>query len=82
MENTSYWEYLKLNDDQHGILVTSVEQACILSKVLKENDVITAIDNVPIVDDGTIYFRLTFTIIRQGNKDRKYTFICIRSIEH
>lgn len=57
MENTSYREYLKLNDDQHGILVTSVEQACVLSKVLKEDDVITAIDNVPIADDGTIYFR-------------------------
>ncbi|CAF1118870.1 unnamed protein product [Rotaria sp. Silwood1] len=57
MENTSYREYLKLNDDQHGILVTSVEQACVLSQVLKEDDVITAIDNVPIADDGTIYFR-------------------------
>ncbi|CAF1312009.1 unnamed protein product [Rotaria sordida] len=57
MENTSYREYLKLNDDQHGILVTSVEQACILNKVLKEDDVITAIDNIPIADDGTIYFR-------------------------
>ncbi|CAF4991337.1 unnamed protein product, partial [Rotaria sp. Silwood1] len=68
MENTSYWEYLKLNDDQHGILVTSVEQACILSKVLKENDVITAIDNVPIVDDEKLKFvddTVTFTIIRQ-----------------
>jgi S1-C subfamily serine protease len=94
MENTSYREYLKLNEDQHGILVTSVEQACVLSKVLKEDDVITAIDNVPIADDGTIYFRrgerlnfryleklkfvddtVTFTIIRQGKKDRKYTFI-------
>jgi S1-C subfamily serine protease len=100
MENTSYREYLKLNDDQHGILVTSVEQACVLSKVLKEDDVITAIDNVPIADDGTIYFRrgerlsfryleklkfvddtVTFTIIRQGKKDRKYTFIRIRSID-
>ncbi|CAF3326980.1 unnamed protein product [Rotaria sp. Silwood2] len=57
MENTSYRQYLKLNDDQHGILVTSVEQACVLSKVLKEDDVIIAIDNVPIADDGTIYFR-------------------------
>ncbi|UJR17268.1 hypothetical protein I4U23_004163 [Adineta vaga] len=57
MENTSYREYLKLTDDQHGILVTSIEKACILSKVLQEDDVITAIDNVPIADDGTIYFR-------------------------
>ncbi|CAF5039845.1 unnamed protein product, partial [Rotaria sp. Silwood1] len=57
MENTSYREYLKLNDDQHGILVTSVEKACVLSKILQQDDVITAIDNVPIADDGTIYFR-------------------------
>ncbi|CAF0726582.1 unnamed protein product [Adineta steineri] len=57
MENLSYREYLKLNKDQHGILVTSVEPACVLSKVLKKDDVITAIDNVPIADDGTIYFR-------------------------
>jgi S1-C subfamily serine protease len=93
MENTSYREYLKLDEDQHGILVTSVEQACVLSKVLKEDDVITAINNVPIADDGTIYFRrgerlnfryleklqfvddtVTFTIIRQGKRDRKCTF--------
>ncbi|CAF1147197.1 unnamed protein product [Adineta steineri] len=57
MENPSYREYLKLNEDQHGILVTSVEPACVLSKVLKKDDVITAIDNVPIADDGTVYFR-------------------------
>ncbi|CAF3584864.1 unnamed protein product [Rotaria sp. Silwood1] len=57
MENTSYREYLKLNDDQHGILVTSVDKACVLSKILQQDDVIAAIDNVPIADDGTIYFR-------------------------
>ncbi|CAF0952234.1 unnamed protein product [Adineta ricciae] len=57
MENTSYREYLKLNEDQHGILVTSIEKVCVLSEVLQEDDVITAIDNVPIADDGTIYFR-------------------------
>jgi hypothetical protein len=67
---------------------------------LKEDDVITAINNVPIADDGTIYFRrgetlsfsyleklqfvddtVTFTIIRQGKRDRKYTFTRIRSID-
>ena len=57
MENSSYRKYLKLNDDQHGILVTSVEPACLLSKILQEDDVIIAIDDVPIADDGTIYFR-------------------------
>lgn len=57
MENSSYRKYLKLNDDQHGILVTSVEPACVLSKILQEDDVIIAIDNVPIADDGTIFFR-------------------------
>jgi S1-C subfamily serine protease len=57
MENSSYRKYLKLNDEQHGILVTSVEPACVLSKILQEDDVIIAIDNVPIADDGTIYFR-------------------------
>ncbi|CAF4117081.1 unnamed protein product [Adineta steineri] len=57
MENLSYREYLKLNNDQNGILVTLVEPACILLKVLKKDDVIAAIDNVPIADDGTIYCR-------------------------
>ncbi len=57
MENSSYRKYLKLNDDQHGILVTSVEPACVLSKILQEDDVIIAIDKIPIADDGTIYFR-------------------------
>lgn len=57
MENSSYRKYLQLNDDQHGILVTSVGPACVLSNILQEDAVITAIDNVPIADDGTIYFR-------------------------
>ncbi|CAM4830086.1 unnamed protein product [Rotaria magnacalcarata] len=57
MENSSYREYLKLNHDQHGILVTSVEPACVLSKVLQEDDVIMEIDGVPIADDGTVHFR-------------------------
>ncbi|CAF1338077.1 unnamed protein product [Adineta steineri] len=57
MENLSYRKYLKLNDDQHGVLVTSVEPACVFTKVLKKEDVITAIDDKPIADDGTIYFR-------------------------
>ena len=81
MENNSFRKYLKLNDDQHGILITTVEPACILNKILKKDDVITSID------DGTIDFRrgerlsfihlsktkfvgdeITFTIIRQGKK--------------
>ncbi|CAF3655380.1 unnamed protein product [Rotaria sp. Silwood1] len=57
MEHSLYRNYLKLNDDQHGILVTSVEPACVLSKILQKDDVIIAINNVPIADDGTIYFR-------------------------
>ncbi|CAF1336792.1 unnamed protein product [Adineta steineri] len=57
MENSSYRKYLKLNDDQHGILVTSFDLACILSKLLQKDDVILAIDDESIADDGTIYFR-------------------------
>ncbi|CAF1493624.1 unnamed protein product [Rotaria sp. Silwood1] len=57
MEHSLYRNYLKLNDDQHGILVTSVEPACVLSKILQKDDVIIAINNVSIADDGTIYFR-------------------------
>lgn len=57
MENLSYRKYLQLNDDQHGILVTAIAPACALSKILQEDDVITAIDGVSIADDGTIDFR-------------------------
>ncbi|CAF1539638.1 unnamed protein product [Adineta ricciae] len=57
MENSSYRKYLKLTDDQHGILVTSIEPTSAFSKILKEDDVIIAIDDTPIADDGTIYFR-------------------------
>ncbi|CAF1046731.1 unnamed protein product, partial [Adineta steineri] len=57
MENSSYRKYLKLSDDQHGILVTSIEPACILSKILQKDDVIMTIDDKTIADDGTIYFR-------------------------
>ena len=57
MENNSFGKYLKLNDDQHGILITIVEPACILNKILKKDDVITNIDEKSIADDGTIDFR-------------------------
>ncbi|CAF1259147.1 unnamed protein product [Adineta ricciae] len=57
MENYSFRKYLKLNDDQHGILITAVEPACILNKILKKDDVITGIDEKSIADDGTIDFR-------------------------
>jgi S1-C subfamily serine protease len=57
MEHSSYRKYLKLDDDQHGILVRSVEPACSLSKILQKDDVITWIDNVAIADNGTISFR-------------------------
>ncbi|UJR19297.1 hypothetical protein I4U23_022426 [Adineta vaga] len=57
MENSSYRKYLKLTDDQHGILVTSIEPASVFSKILKKDDVIIAMDDKSIADDGTIYFR-------------------------
>ncbi|CAM4830145.1 unnamed protein product [Rotaria magnacalcarata] len=83
MENSSYREYLKLNHDQHGILVTSVEPACVLSKVLQEDDVITEIDGVPIADDGTVHFRrgerLSFRYLEKLKfVDDRVTFTIIR----
>ena len=57
MENSSLRKYFKLNDDQHGILITSIVPACALNRILQKDDVIIAIDNVPIADDGSIYFR-------------------------
>ncbi|CAF1219369.1 unnamed protein product, partial [Didymodactylos carnosus] len=57
LENESLREYLKIPNDKHGILMTSIDPACILSQVLKKYDVITALDGVPIADDGTVYFR-------------------------
>ncbi|CAF1018098.1 unnamed protein product [Didymodactylos carnosus] len=57
MENLSQREYYKLKEDQHGILVISVEPACCISQVLKKDDVIMSLDGIPIADDGTVYFR-------------------------
>jgi len=57
MENSSLRKYFKLNDDQHGILITSIAPACALNRILQKDDVIIAIDDVPIADNGSIYFR-------------------------
>jgi len=57
MENSSHRKYLRLNDDQHGIMVTLVELTCTLSQILQKDDVITAINDIPIADNGTVYFR-------------------------
>ncbi|CAF1600256.1 unnamed protein product, partial [Didymodactylos carnosus] len=57
MENKSIREYFAIPPNKHGILVNGIERACLISQVLRKNDVITSIDGIPLGDDGTIHFR-------------------------
>ncbi|CAF1036970.1 unnamed protein product [Didymodactylos carnosus] len=57
LENDYLKDYLHIPRNKHGILVNYIDPVSNIYQVLKENDVIISIDNVPIGDDGTIYFR-------------------------
>ncbi|CAF1400527.1 unnamed protein product, partial [Didymodactylos carnosus] len=61
MEHKALRDYLKIPKDQHGVHITDIDPASSLiggeGGGLQVNDVITAIDDVSIQDDGTIEWR-------------------------
>ncbi|GAB5373148.1 hypothetical protein AAMO2058_001725300 [Amorphochlora amoebiformis] len=57
MENESLRKSLQIPNDNEGILITNIEPLAPCSKVLKVDDVVRKIDEVPVAGDGTIYFR-------------------------
>lgn len=56
LENISFRRYLGMKDGQSGIIVTMVLPGGGAEGHLRQGDVITAIDSVPIANDGTIRF--------------------------
>lgn len=48
---------LQVPAEQSGSLVYKIDPLAPAHNVLKENDVVTEIDRVPIADDGTVEFR-------------------------
>jgi len=57
IENPTQKEYYKLDEKAGGILVVDILYNSPFSKVLKKDDIITAIDGHKIESDGTVEFR-------------------------
>lgn len=57
LENISFRRYLGMKDGQGGVIVTVVVPGGGAEGRLRPGDVITAIDSVPIANDGTIRFK-------------------------
>jgi len=57
IENPSLKEYYHLAEDEGGILVVDIVYNSVLKDVLKNDDIITAIDGHKIENDGTVEFR-------------------------
>jgi len=57
VENSHLRKYLKMANEQHGILINKLQPLSHAAAVLQPFDVLTAISDVPIADDGTIEFR-------------------------
>lgn len=57
MENDSLRKAFKMPEDKHGVLISSVEPLDTCANILHRDDVLISLDNIPIADDGTIFFR-------------------------
>ncbi|CAH8257047.1 unnamed protein product [Arabidopsis lyrata] len=57
MENDQLRNHFKMSDDMTGIVIKKINPLSDSYKVLKKNDVILAIDGVPIGNDSTVPFR-------------------------
>eukprot|EP00854_Cymbomonas_tetramitiformis_P011739 gene11739-13863_t len=57
LENQYFRQHLSLRDADTGVLVTRVEPLAPLASVLQPDDVLMAINKVPIANDGTVVFR-------------------------
>ncbi len=57
MENPALKQYYKLDENTTGVLVANVVYNSALKGIIKEGDIITAIDGHDIKDDGTVAFR-------------------------
>ncbi|CAA7049087.1 unnamed protein product [Microthlaspi erraticum] len=65
MENPDIRNYFKMSNEMTGILINQINPLSDAHKFLKKNDIILAIDGVPIGNDSTVPFRkqerVTFT---------------------
>ena len=57
VENQCIRDYLCLSQDQTGPMITETVPLSHADKVLRKQDVILRVDDVPVADDGTIPFR-------------------------
>lgn len=57
LENPTQREFLKMKDTQHGQLVTQISPLCDSCGKVEVRDVLLAIDDQDIADDGTVLFR-------------------------
>jgi S1-C subfamily serine protease len=57
LENEDYRAYLGMSADQTGIVITRVLDGSPASGLLREGDVLTHIDGIPVANDGTVSMR-------------------------
>lgn len=57
MENKDLRQYYKMSSEQTGMLVTSVFPGSSADGIIKAGDILLAIDNYQIANDGTVEFR-------------------------
>lgn len=57
LENEDYRAYLGMSDGQTGIVITRVLEDGPAAGILREGDVLTHIDGVPVANDGTVSMR-------------------------
>jgi S1-C subfamily serine protease len=55
LQNRSHREYLGMSKDQTGILVTDIVDKSSAQGYLKKGDIITAVDDIPVANDKSIY---------------------------
>jgi S1-C subfamily serine protease len=57
LENKTFRNYLGMEKGQSGVMVRKVSPIAPAAKILQENDVILAIDDISVANDGKIFFR-------------------------
>ncbi|CAA7022501.1 unnamed protein product [Microthlaspi erraticum] len=57
MENAQLRRHFKMSDDMTGVLINRIHPLSNALRVLKEHDVILAVDGFPVTNDGKVRFR-------------------------
>ncbi|CAA7023445.1 unnamed protein product [Microthlaspi erraticum] len=81
MEDAQLRRHFKMSRDMTGVLITKIDPLSNALKVLKEHDVLLAIEGLPVSNDGQVHFRgkewLHFTDMVSKKKPGETAFVKI-----